>query len=138
MSELYKGGFFIRVLAAILDTLLIMIPIAMITYFITGDVSLKWTQGVFFTIVYFIYLTVLPIVWKGYVIGKRIVNIPIEKLNGDRLKMSDMILREVVGKFVLGYVTFGIATVVSGLMVLLRKDKRAIHDFIAGTQVSSK
>lgn len=45
-----------------------------------------------------------------------------------------MFLREVIGKFLLSYITFGVATIVS--MVIFRKDKRAIHDFIGGTYVA--
>lgn len=138
MSELYKAGFLLRVLAGILDSIIVFTPITLIVLFMTGDFSLKWTQGVIFNILYLIYLTFLPTVWKGYIIGKRIVNIRIEKLNGESLKILDMIKREIIGKFVLGYVTFGLTTIVSALMVLLRKDKRAIHDFLAGTQVTSE
>ncbi|MER2079703.1 RDD family protein [Psychrobacillus psychrotolerans] len=69
---------------------------------------------------------------------KRTVNIRIEKLNGKRLKISDTVVREILGKFVLGYATFGLTIIASALMVLLRKDKRAIHDFLAGTYVTSE
>ncbi len=80
----------------------------------------------------------MPIIWRGKVIGKRILNIRIEKLNGESLSISDMIMREIIGKFILSYVTFGLTIIVSALMVLLRKDKRAIHDLLSGTQVSSE
>ena len=33
-------------------------------------------------------------------------------------------------------ITFGIAAIVSGFMVGIRQDKRAIHDLIAGTYVT--
>jgi uncharacterized RDD family membrane protein YckC len=33
-------------------------------------------------------------------------------------------------------ITLGIAVIVSAFMIGLRKDKRAIHDFIAGTYVT--
>jgi uncharacterized RDD family membrane protein YckC len=45
-------------------------------------------------------------------------------------------LREWVGKFLLPFITFGITTIISIFMVIFRKDKRAIHDFLAGTYVS--
>lgn len=33
----------------------------------------------------------------------------------------------------LGFITLGLTRIINGLMVLLRKDKRAIHDFLSGT-----
>lgn len=138
MSELYKATFLLRALAGILDSVIVFTPIALILLFITGDLSLEWTQWLIFNILYLIYLTFLPIIWRGNVIGKRIVNIRIRKLNGERLKVFDMIMREIIGKFILSYVTFGLTIIVSALMVLLRKDKRAIHDLLSGTQVSSE
>lgn len=49
-----------------------------------------------------------------------------------------MIMREVVGKYIIVLATFGISVLVSGLMVILREDKRAIHDFISGTYVNKE
>ncbi|ESU34110.1 hypothetical protein G3A_02745 [Bacillus sp. 17376] len=98
MSELYKAGFLKRVLAGILNSLIVCTPIAVIVLLMTGDFTLKWTQGVIFNILYLIYLTFLPTVWKGYIIGKRIVNIRVEKFNGDSLKISDRIAVKFVKK----------------------------------------
>ncbi|MFE8699820.1 RDD family protein [Cytobacillus sp. FJAT-54145] len=137
MSELYKASFLLRVAAGVLDSIIVFTPILFTIFLITGDFTLQWSQGVIYNVPYLLYLTVMPTIWKGNVIGKRIVNIRIEKLNGESLKISDMIMREIIGKFILGYVTFGLTTIASALMVLIRKDKRAIHDLLAGTQVSS-
>lgn len=43
-------------------------------------------------------------------------------------------MRNVVAGVIYGF-TFGIALIVSIFMVALREDKRALHDFIAGTEV---
>lgn len=45
-----------------------------------------------------------------------------------------MLLRVVVAGL-LYFITFGIGFIVSVIMVAVREDKRAIHDFIAGTEV---
>ena len=105
---------------------------------ITGEISIDWTQGLAFNLTYLFYLTFLPVYWNGYVIGKKIMNIRIVKLDGTDLSLSDMVMREVIGKVLLGYATFGITTVISGMMVLLRHDKRAIHDLLAGTFVENE
>lgn len=49
-----------------------------------------------------------------------------------------MIMREVIGKHILVLASFGISVLISGLMVILREDKRGIHDFIGGTYVSKE
>ncbi|WP_269799271.1 hypothetical protein [Bacillus sp. FJAT-45037] len=46
-----------------------------------------------------------------------------------------MVLREVVGNFIISLVTFGISAVISIFMIMFRSDKRGIHDLIAGTYV---
>lgn len=137
-SELERAGFGIRILAGIVDSIIIVLPIGMMVYLITGEISINWTQGLAFNLPYLFYLTLLPVYWNGYVIGKKIMNIRIVKLDGTDLSLSDMVMREVISKVLLGYVTFGVTTVISGLMVLLRHDKRAIHDFLAGTFVENE
>ncbi|MER2079704.1 hypothetical protein [Psychrobacillus psychrotolerans] len=70
MSELDRAGLLLRVLAGVLDSVIVITPIALIILFVTGDFSLQWTQGVIFTIPYLLYLTIVPTFWGGYVIGK--------------------------------------------------------------------
>lgn len=137
-SELERAGFGIRILAGIVDSIIIILPIGMMIYLITGEISIDWTQGLAFNLPYLFYLTFLPVYWNGYIIGKKIMNIRIVKLDGTDLSLSDMVMREVIGRVLLGYATFGVTTVISGLMVLLRHDKRAIHDFLAGTFVENE
>lgn len=137
-SELERAGFGIRALAGIVDSIIIVLPIGIMIYLITGEVSINWTQGLAFNLPYLFYLTLLPVYWNGYVIGKKIVNIRVVKLDGTDLNLSDMFIREMIGKVLLSYATFGMTTVISGLMVLLRHDKRAIHDFFAGTFVENE
>lgn len=66
------------------------------------------------------------------------MNIKIEKVNGTKLTLLDMFIREVIGIFLLGVVTFGLSTVIGGLMVLFRRDKRGIHDLLSGTFVKTE
>ncbi|MNL66736.1 RDD family protein [compost metagenome] len=76
-----------------------------------------------------------PIFWSGYTIGKRICGIRIVRFgDGEPPGLGTMLLRNVVAGLV--YVaTFGIAVIVSAIMVGVREDKRALHDFIADTEV---
>jgi uncharacterized RDD family membrane protein YckC len=79
----------------------------------------------------------VPIYWSGYTIGKRIMGIRIVKVNGEKLGFGAMFLRAIVASLVY-VVTLGIALIVSAVMVGVRQDKRAIHDFIAGTYVTTE
>ncbi len=129
--EKKPAGFWKRVIASLLDTFIIGIPLTLISYFITGS----WEENQFTMVIDGLYYLVVPVIWMGYTIGKKIVGIRIVKVNGGKLGFSAMFLRTFVAGLV--YVaTLGIGLIASVLMVGLRKDKRAIHDFIAGTYVT--
>lgn len=125
------AGFWIRVLASILDSIVVAIPLAFVSYLITGN----WQGDIFTSLISVLYPLLLPVIWFGYTIGKRIVGIRIVKINGEKAGFGTMLMRVIVASLIY-IVTLGIAAIVSAFMVGLRKDKRAIHDFIAGTYVT--
>lgn len=125
------AGFWRRLAATLLDALIVGIPLSIVSYFITGS-----TEGdPVTTILNVLYLIIVPIYWSGYTIGKRIMGVRIVKVNGEKLGVGAMLLRTVVASLVYA-ITFGIAFIISAIMVAARNDKRAIHDFIAGTYVT--
>ncbi|KIL75569.1 RDD family protein [Bacillus badius] len=127
------AGFWIRLVANLLDGLIIGVPLSIISYFIAGD----WDGDAFTNSLNFVYALIIPVVWSGYTIGKKIMGIRIVKVNGEKLGIGAMFMRTVVAGLV--YVlTLGIGLIISAFMVGLREDKRAIHDFIAGTYVTSE
>ena len=129
MSNL--AGFWERFFANLLDGLIISLPIAVLAYVITG----KFDDDLISAPLNLVYSLVVPVVWSGYTVGKRIMQIRIAKVNGDKLGFGTMFMRTVVSGLV--YVlTLGIGFIVSAFMVGLREDKRAIHDFIVGTYVT--
>lgn len=125
------AGFGIRFAAGLLDALIIGIPLTIISYMITGD----FNGDIWTSIINILYSLVLPVVWFGYTVGKKIVGVRIAKVNGKKLGISTMLLRTFVAALVYG-ITLGIGLIVSAFMVGLREDKRSIHDFIAGTYVT--
>ena len=125
------AGFWVRLGAAILDGLIIGVPLAIISYLVTGNAE----DNAFTSSVNLLYSVLVPVVWSGYTVGKKIVGVRIAKVNGEKLGFGTMLLRTLVGGLV--YVlTLGLAAIVSAFMVGIRQDKRAIHDFIAGTYVT--
>ncbi|HEU5140255.1 MAG TPA: RDD family protein [Bacillales bacterium] len=126
------AGFWIRLGALILDGIIVGIPMIIIgTIAGWGDHN----QTLVSDAISLLYSIILPIIWSGYTIGKRICGIRIVKMDGSNPSVGTMLLRVIVAGIVDG-ITLGIAVIVSAFMVGLRKDKRAIHDFIAGTYVT--
>jgi uncharacterized RDD family membrane protein YckC len=130
-TVIQPAGFWIRVLASILDTVIVMVPLTLISYLITGG----WEGDIFTSILSLLYYLILPLIWFGYTVGKRMVGIRIAKVNGEKVGFGTMLMRVIVASLVYG-ITLGIGVIVSAFMIGLRNDKRSFHDFIAGTYVT--
>ncbi|MEK3979276.1 RDD family protein [Psychrobacillus sp. FSL K6-2836] len=124
------AGFWIRFGASFLDGIIIGIPLAIISYLLLGE-SDTW----FTTLGSYLYFILLPVFWVGYTIGKKILGIRIVNLDDTDVSFWTMIKRHLIAGILYAF-TFGIGIIVSAFMVGIREDKRAIHDFIAGTYVS--
>lgn len=121
----------IRLGATLLDAILIGIAIAIVSYIITGDTD----NGLVRDMLRFLYGLLVPILWGGYTVGKRICGIKIRKVDDYTPPgLGTMLLRNLVAGVVYT-LTLGIGLIISAFMVGLREDRRAIHDFIAGTEV---
>ncbi|MEP9406717.1 RDD family protein [Peribacillus frigoritolerans] len=125
-------GFWKRLFAGVLDGIIVSAPLAIIFGVITGD----WENENFSTLFNFLYMVIVPILWYGYTVGKRIMGIRIVRMDGKKLGIGTMLLRYLVAALVY-FITLGIGYIVSAFMVGIRKDHRSIHDFIAGTYVTS-
>lgn len=127
------AGFWIRLGASIIDAILLFFVLGFISLALYGQFT---TEGYSFTdFLDHLYHLLLPIFWYGYTIGKRAVGIRIARVDGEKVGLGTMLLRNIVAGLVY-VVTLGIGVIVSAFMVGLREDKRSIHDFIAGTYVT--
>ncbi|MFC3419963.1 RDD family protein [Salinicoccus hispanicus] len=128
------AGFWVRLGARLLDALLIGMVIGTFVFLFQMDTGSRVTQTIE-SVASILYFVLLPVFVYGYTVAKRLLNIRIVKKDGGNVGFGAMVVREVIGGFI--YVmTFGIALVVSAFMVGLRKDKRSLHDFLAGTYVT--
>ncbi|MBM7691732.1 putative RDD family membrane protein YckC [Peribacillus deserti] len=125
------AGFWRRLAANLLDGIIIGLPLTIISYLVTGN----WDGDPATNVINILYSLIIPVLWYGYTIGKKIMGIRIAKVNGAKIGFGAMFMRIVVGGIVY-LVTVGIGLIVSAFMVGLRKDKRALHDLIAGTYVT--
>ncbi|WP_456276657.1 RDD family protein [Bacillus sp. AK128] len=131
--ESNPAGFWVRFGASILDGILLFIVTVLLNLAVYQEFV---TEATFLTnMIDFLYYLLLPILWYGYTIGKRAVGIRIARVDGGKVGIGTMLLRNVVAGIVYG-ITLGIGVIVSAFMVGLREDKRSIHDFIAGTYVT--
>lgn len=133
MNTTNPAGFWIRFLASFLDSLILSIPVGFMTFMVYGTFTTESLNPI--EVMELLYYLLVPILWMGYTLGKRIVNIRIVRVDGKKLGLGTMLMRYVVSTLVY-ILTLGIGMIVSAFMVGLREDKRAIHDFIAGTYVT--
>jgi len=126
-----NAGFWIRFGASLLDGIIINIPLFIVAHVLVGAEN----RDLLGNLLYLLYGLIVPVVWGGYNVGKKICGIRIRKVDDEMPPtIGTMLLRQVVGSLVYA-VTLGIGLIVSAIMVAVRDDKRAIHDFIAGTEV---
>ncbi|WP_096438381.1 RDD family protein [Alteribacter populi] len=128
------AGFWIRFFAGLIDGIILGIGV-LILGAVLGFGGDGIASDVLSTIINWSYLVIVPVLWYGYTIGKKAVGVRVVKNDSSDVTWGTMILREVVGGLLYG-ISFGILAIVSAFMVGLRKDKRAIHDLIAGTYVT--
>jgi uncharacterized RDD family membrane protein YckC len=136
VGEARPAGFWIRAVALVID-LVIAGFVKLSLDFIAGrrygsDVEQAWsfqTTIVLFTLLFTAAYTTLLHSWLGQTIGKSVVGVRVVAVDGRALEGGAAFLRY------LGYygsmATFGFGYV----MAALRRDKRALHDLIAGSRV---
>ena len=126
-----------RLLARIFDVFILSIMFSIGFYLFTGEFQTRLENAIFWDIFYVIYLIIVPVIWGGYVIGKRMCHIKIKQYKeNENVTFKNTIMREVVGFHIVGILTLGISLVASLFMIAFRKDKRAVHDMVGGTYVN--
>lgn len=157
MNTIKYAGFWIRFLASFLDTLFLALPIAVVIYFLSDgnwfdlslyqqninyalsgnaqkalssqpEVSLKWE--LFFEVAVLIATALFWRKNKGATPGKKFVDIKvIDASTHEEITTKQAITRS------LGYIASVLILMIGFLMVAFRKDKRGLHDLLAGTIV---
>lgn len=128
------AGFWVRVLATILDGFILGIPIAIVLSVFLGLGWIGEEPGPADLLSYVLWTVVTVafwVNWDGRTPGKKLLHIRIvSHPDGGGLSHGKAVLRYVVG--------YTVSTLVLGLgfiMVAFREDRRALHDLIAGTSV---
>jgi len=156
MNEVRYAGFWIRFLASLLDTVFLALPVGIIIYFLSDgnwfdfsqyqqniqmamsgnthaldtqpQTSLQWEF--LFEVSTLIVTMLFWKRWQGATPGKKLVHIKIV----DAHTLQDIDNRQAITRS-FGYIASTFAFLIGFLMVAFRKDKRGLHDLLAGTVV---
>lgn len=137
MEETRPAGFWIRAAAALVDFSLFFLVQASFGYIASRAIGPDAADSValvplvwMFTVLFAgTYTTVLHGLVGGQTIGKMLVGIRLVEVDGAVVSVGAALLR-FAGYFA-SLAGFGLGYVMAGL----RRDKRALHDLIAGTRV---
>ncbi|PLS16465.1 RDD family protein [Bacillus sp. M6-12] len=130
MHNYKPAGFWIRLGSIIIDGLLFL-PIYLIFFFLGISDT---TTEILVNSIDFLYFLIVPVLWAGFTVGKRAVGIRIVRIDGGKVTIWTTVKRYILASLIY-VVTLGFGIIVSALMIGLRKDKRSIHDFVAGTEI---
>ena len=157
MSEVRYAGFWIRFFASFLDTLFLALPVAILIYFLSDgnwfdfsqyqqnisyamsgnadkalanqpQTSIKWE--LLFEVSVLVVTMIFWKRWRGATPGKKFVHIKIV----DAKTFKDIDNRQAITRS-FGYIASTLAFLIGFIMVAFRKDKRGLHDLLAGTVV---
>ncbi len=81
------------------------------------------------------YMIILPYYWDGKTIGRNLVGVKLQSIDGSKLTIGKLFLREFVFKVLWWIVTLGIGAVIDFIMIAVREDKFAIRDIVTKTEI---
>jgi uncharacterized RDD family membrane protein YckC len=135
VPERLRAPFFLRCAAIAIDYIILVIfPVAwlLISSIVSESASgisisgIAWITGGVLTLLNFL---VLPL-WRGQTVGKMVTGLTILKMDGTRIGIRKLLLRNILG--------YGVTVLTVGLGFLIaavNKSGRALHDLIGGTIV---
>lgn len=132
------AGFWLRLVAYMIDVVVVfsikgflLSPLKFINDGFPVDIGFWTLNGLLGMTTFYLYFLFMT---KGFnqTIGKMILRIQVVKEDGSKLRWSDLLFREVVGRFI--YNVIGILKLLY-IVVAFTKEKQGIHDMIGNTVV---
>jgi len=132
-NQMSFAGFWRRVLAAVIDTLLLWLPGSLFTFFLKSKLlSIGWSK-VELAILDYIQLVIIWTLYYGFLesskiqgtLGKRLIGIKVTDIHGQRISFSRAIARALLQYVAILPLGIGI------FMVAFTKRKQGLHDMIA-------
>ncbi|WP_440602684.1 RDD family protein [Bacillus sp. GB_SG_008] len=97
----------------------------------SGDIRYDFGLAFLLMALYFI---VLPFIWNGYTLGKKVTRTKLVSLTSEKLTLGILTMRFVV-LLVPNILFLGIPVICNIYMMLVRSDNRGFHDLIVKTKV---
>ncbi|MCF6138945.1 RDD family protein [Pseudalkalibacillus berkeleyi] len=119
-----------RLLALTVDLVVVTAPLAVISFLVFGNWRGDWVT----IAIEVLYWLAVPVLTRGYTIGKWMAGIRIEMRKGSPPGYFCTLLRYGVVPFFY-VVSFGGLLLVSIGMMVLRTDRKSLHDLVANTVV---
>lgn len=138
IEEEQPAGFWLRVLAALIDSIVCNVIVFVMSFgvgflietnnYTFNEISqlLIMAMGIIVTLFYYIFFTG----YGGQTPGKMALQIKVIHNNGSDVGYGQAFLRETIGKTL-----SGLLLCIGYLMVAFRRDKRGLHDLLASTKV---
>ena len=127
------AGFFLRLVAFLIDMLVVGGIFTILKVFLPLDMEtrlLSFSLGeVLSTVVTLAYFTLMTLFTRGRTLGKMILGLRVISLTSDKLSFSQIIIREICGRFVLN--KFKILYLIAGLS----PKKQGLFDILLDTTV---
>ncbi len=82
-----------------------------------------------------LYFLVVPVLSKGQTVGKKFFRIRIVKNDGSNVDFAALFIREVIGKILIDFSTFGLSVFASGAVLCLQNERVTFHDILSSTMV---
>jgi uncharacterized RDD family membrane protein YckC len=125
-----KAGFWIRVLAYIIDAILVAVVANILgAIFFRGNLQGSNGLGLILSAAYFTWVWSSASPWPGQTVGMKLLNLKVIKTDGSLLEVSQAFIRW-IGLFVSFLVIF-----IGVIWVAFDPNKQGWHDKIAGTYV---
>ena len=146
MTEIRYAGFGIRLLAYIIDNLILLIAVLIVnmfnfiennligTSFFSRQILFQYTTSDIIIYIIHSFYFVLLTYFTNATLGKHILNLKVVTVNEDnKHSFIDILYRETIGRFLSGLVLN-----IGYLIIFINKDKSALHDMLADTRVVYK
>lgn len=138
-SSTYKyAGFWMRYWAYLIDVVIVfsvngilLSPLMFLNEGLPIDIGFWTLNGILSGVVYYIYF-LLTTKFFQQTVGKMILGLKVIKENEDTLLWSDLLFREVIGRFI--YNVIFILKLLY-LVIAFSPEKKGIHDMIGNTRV---
>lgn len=132
-APLKYAGFWIRLVAVMVDGLVLFAASFLVGLFMPTNIQETGLLGrVIFTLIGWVYYVWMTNSTQS-TLGKKLVGIKVQSVDGQKLSLGKVIIRETIGKL-LSAITLGIGYI----MAAFTEKKQGLHDFMAKSVVIYK